>query len=316
MYQGKDKISEIKWDLDDRISKLIVDKFKTDDFYSFGELSKKAKDKSPDNYQTQLSVFKYLFSLSEEARTFIWNHSIDFYNLKDDELPPKEDFTNEEYAFILEIHKAFINAAKQGIQDDYLDDINKEFSTERLVLRPFSVMNRLDLINYFSKNISEFLAFYQFNNLLDSSLYTQLGRIIRIYWKDNVNLRFSIYSKSSNDFLGYVELQEFGANEYNLCYFIFSPFRKKGYASEAVKALINKALKDELYINSITLRDGIYKPEKVHVSKIYGKVKKTNIPSIKILEKLGFKEEKDPNSPKVLSPNNDELLLTLSNHSL
>lgn len=32
MYQGKYKISEIKWDLDDRISKLIVDKFKTDDF--------------------------------------------------------------------------------------------------------------------------------------------------------------------------------------------------------------------------------------------------------------------------------------------
>ena len=313
MYQGKYASNNTQTEILEKYQNLISKKFRTI-INSFDCLNLDSKKSSPKDYQTQLSIFKYLYLLGEDAQTYIWNNFYFKSGLKDNKLPPKEDFTEDEYLFLLKIRQTFISNKKE-VCFHYHENINKEFETERLIIKPFSIMNRLDVINYFSKNISEFLKFNSdYGDQLNYSLYAQMDGMIDDVWKSDNNLKFAIYNKSNNEFIGDIDFAEYSSTEYNFSYFIFSSFRRKGYASEAVKALVDKALKDELYINASTIRVGVYQPEKVHFTKIFGTYHNWNIASKKVLEKVGFTLAIKSDIPKGFHKlDDDEVFLMLKN---
>ena len=96
--------------------------------------------------------------------------------------------------------------------------------------------------------------------------------------------------KENKELVGYIALKgqcDF-VGVYNLEYFIFPQFRKKGYASEALKVLIEKAFIGDLIETRETIFENKLELKKAVFDIIYIKTKHTNQGSIALAEKLGF----------------------------
>lgn len=91
-----------------------------------------------EEYDKNLKIFKYLFSLGDEARIYLWN-TIAISSLFDDIYKniERNDLTKEEFAFFENINNTF-KELKIKYNEIYngLININGAFETERLVLKP------------------------------------------------------------------------------------------------------------------------------------------------------------------------------------
>ena len=77
--------------------------------------------------------------------------------------------------------------------------------------------------------------------------------------------------------------------KYVLKVFIFDKFRGKGYATEASKAIVNKAMKKELFFLDDTIRHYVYEKVPLDIKCIEAVVDENNVAANKVLEKCGFK---------------------------
>lgn len=120
----------------------------------------------------------------------------------------------------------------------------------------------------------------------DAKEYSEIGqrristirdakKFIRSSWKRD-SCYFGIFLRGSGGLIGEFELchmSQWGDNATEICYTIKKDFRKKGYATEAIKVMINYCFK------------------KLKFRKIYADTDLDNYASQKILKKLGFKLE-------------------------
>lgn len=106
-----------------------------------------------EEYDKNLKIFKYLFSLGDEARIYLWN-TIAISSLFDDIYKniERNDFTKEEFAFFENINNTF-KELKTKYNEIYngVININGAFETERLVLKPCDVSSNNIMREYCKK---------------------------------------------------------------------------------------------------------------------------------------------------------------------
>ena len=103
---------------------------------------------------------------------------------------------------------------------------------------------------------------------------------------------FAVLLKETNEFIGGIGLADMGESlRFNIEYIIKSDYKSNGYAYEATSALIEAAFSNKLYILEETIRYEVYKKKHPNIKCIYASIDTQNIPSIKLIEKLGFKKD-------------------------
>lgn len=161
-------------------------------------------------------------------------------------------------------------------------NINGAFETERLVLKPCDESSNNIMREYCKKNLNQFKDLYKIDNFNENKLPVGVGY--------SSKLKFSIFLKDSNELIGTIDLDDCICEvKYVLKVFIFDKFRGKGYATEASKAIVNKAMKKELYFLDDTIRHYVYEKVPLDIKCIEAVVDENNVAANKVLEKCGFK---------------------------
>ena len=263
---------EVKYD------KIVKDKFgvgchclnKVFEPYTFEE-----------GYPEALKIFKYLFAQGEEAQTYLWNKLYSPISHATSPHIKKENFTADELAFLLKIWNT-----PQDNYDSYTSEhehvnINDSIATERLTLSPFDMWLDERINRYFVQNKEEFEKYYLEEYDEDD---------VRDYCHPKLQkLGFAILLKGTNDLIGCVALNQNDSDVlYNLECYVMPEYRKYGYATEAVKALIDCAFDDKLVILQETIRIGVFTEETPNIKCISATISTKNIPALKLVEKFGF----------------------------
>lgn len=237
-----------------------------------------------EEYDKNLKIFKYLFSLGDEARIYLWN-TIAISSLFDDIYKniERNDFTKEEFAFFENVNNTF-KELKTKYNEIYnaVININGAFETERLVLKPCDESSNNIMREYCKKNLNQFKDLYKIDIFNENKLPVGVGC--------SSKLKFSIFLKDSNELIGTIELDDCICEvKYVLKVFIFDKFRGKGYATEAIKTIVNKAMKKELSVLDDTIRHYVYEKVALDIKCIEVYVDENNVAANKVLEKCGFK---------------------------
>ena len=145
--------------------------------------------------------------------------------------------------------------------------------TDRLVLREFSIE---DAENFYQLNLNPNVIKYTGDKAFESISLAENFLINYIDYKTNGFGRWAVINKANGEFLGWCGLKY--AKELNQTDIGFRFFEKhwnKGFATESAEACIN------------------YGFEKLNLKTIVGRAMAENIASIKVLEKLGMKYERE-----------------------
>ncbi len=142
-----------------------------------------------------------------------------------------------------------------------------EIKTERLYLRPAN--NGTDLADYL-RHLSEADEWlFQYAEEYSEKLYNMID------FTSHLVLCYAVCDKETGRMLGYVGMMpEITDASANIEYYIFSEYRRQGYAAEAINALIEAFFRGTLF--------GF--PGKTVVAEVVYE----NDPSRKLIEKLGF----------------------------
>jgi RimJ/RimL family protein N-acetyltransferase len=144
----------------------------------------------------------------------------------------------------------------------------KEFNTERLILRSITTKEWQDFVIH-AVEANEVLI--QFAHELDEGFFERNKRPCY-----SICIYYSIHLPETDEMIGYVGFCNDPDHPcYNeLEYYIFKPFRHRGYAYEAIGALIEKLFAGEIVNRRV---------EEVRASVVW-----ENKPSMNLLRKLGF----------------------------
>lgn len=227
-------------------------------------------DKENEDYEDNLKKFKLLFDNGYDV--VLWNSLIHNVSL---EALNKNDFTNEEWDFL----KKVSNEDRYKISGN--ENLNAEIETDRLVLCLPSEEKKEKFEEFFNSNPEEFFE-YVGHEYEPGACFGLL--------EFKISHLFYLMEKENNELVGYIALKgqcDF-VGVYNLEYFIFPKFRKKGYASEALNVLIKKAFNGDLIESRETIFENKLEVKKAIFDIIYIKTKHTNQGSIALADKLGF----------------------------
>ncbi len=156
-----------------------------------------------------------------------------------------------------------------------------EIPTERLVLKVLDSSYAGLILEYYEKNRS---FFAESMARLNENFYTvdfQINRCWKEYelMQQQRHMRFYVFQKEDIGFtriIGDITISDILWGSFLTCsigYKIDSSFTKRGYATESVKGAVN-------YIFNI-----------LGLERIVAHIKPDNIPSINMIEKIGFQEE-------------------------
>ena len=228
--------------------------------------------KESDSYSEQVANFKRLFNSGDKelqiaAWNCLWLWAID------EEL--KDDFTEEEWRFIqdyLYCEKHWINCRT--------DNLNTEFSSSRLILRPADDEHDLTLYHSHLKRDGDF------------KIYT--GKKLT---RDNLEgynllrpLCFCIFEKATGNMVGITGLYSYddARRMATAEWYIFKPYRGKGYAREAITVLAARAFAGKLFEMQETAWRNQFRRHYVKIDMIRANIREKNIPSQKTAESCGF----------------------------
>lgn len=139
--------------------------------------------------------------------------------------------------------------------------------TKRLVLKRLTYDNKDDMYPYMSDPKT---MYYERGPHDTYSLYETLGNVIP------AQVMYGIYKKEGNTFIGHLYLGDYGPKdfmEYMIGYILHPNYHSKGYCTEATKALMNYAFTS------------------LHAHRVSAKCNPDNIPSWKVMEKVGMTKE-------------------------
>lgn len=237
-------------------------------------LTKQDKEAYPDIYDNSISIFKALFNAgNKNYKIALWNE-IAFMATRDDGFC-EEDFSKEEYSFIL-------SAQKARITDSYDENVNKPMLTNRLILRKISEED-CKILAYHYKNDGDFILF---------TGEKPTKRAILKYANRRWEMYFTMVSRETNKPVGYIGLYliESESTAY-IEYYVFKEYRRKGYCKEAINKIVDMTFKNKMYVPVETIWKYVYKRKAIKVNAIRVKVKIKNTGSIKTVESCGFIEE-------------------------
>jgi len=269
-------IEKEKRDLNARIEAKLENDMPDGWRYPYGIYS----DEKDEDYYNSLKTFKYLYSLGGEAHTYLWNDL--WYNCNSDSAYDKSDFTENEIAFIQSMAETYsVFTSKYGKNYSSRTNINAKIKTSRLTLSPYNDALDKEYRDYFSNNQAEYEKYY----LSEYDEYT-----FYVFNSQIRPLSFAILSKDTNEFIGSVAINMIRSDcVYNIEYYIIPEFRRRGYAEEAVSALIDAAKNKKLYILQETIKDGVYEEVPADIKCIEAKTNTDNEASIRLVKSLGFR---------------------------
>ncbi|RIA77913.1 RimJ/RimL family protein N-acetyltransferase [Anaeroplasma bactoclasticum] len=296
--KSKKSIEQIEYEIYHELWELVRQEFKNEKFQSyyifegfFDGYRLFHSEEKDDDYYLLLRIFDYIFSLGEKGKIYLWNEVWDSIICREFDPPTiyREDFTKEQLAFIDEIlstneqnKKVYGENYLYNRNIDITMNINKPTVLERIRLSRFESKLNLKYLEFFRNNPEEYEMYY----LNDYDEYF-LDRFCSQLHK---NLSFAILDDFTNEFYGVISLSSVRNDSlYNIECFIFPEYRGNGYAKEAVKGLLTKAINKELYILLETIRKGIVEKEVANIKCIEAKIQTDNLPSQKLVESCGFK---------------------------
>ena len=247
-------------------------------------LAYKIFNKEDENYDENLKIFKYLFSLGDEARIYLWNSLAslcDFNNVYENIV--RDEFTKEEFTLFENIHNTF-NELNTKYNEIYYDviNVNDVIETKRLLIKPCDNISNGIMMEYCKKNLNQFKDLYKIDYYTEKKLPVGVGY--------SSKLKFSIFLKETNEFVGIIELSDCATEvKYGLNVFILDNFRGKGYATETIETLLEKVKNRQLFFLDEMLRLFVYKKTALDVKCIEAVVDENNVVANKTLEKCGFK---------------------------
>lgn len=240
-----------------------------------------------DDYYLFLDIFDYVFSLGEKGKLYLWDELWDELVDRTYEEPIiyRTDFTKEQLELIdLVIARHKQNEIRYG--KNYLlhkdMNINQDIVLDRIRLRKFSDKLNKEYITYFKENPKEYEMYY--------SKEYDIDEIHKFCDQSNRSLSFAIVDDFTNELYGVIALS-LARNDalYNIEYYIFKKYRGNGYAKEALKGLLDKVMKKEIYILSKTIRKGIVEEVVANIKCIEARIHPDNLASQKLVESFGFK---------------------------
>lgn len=150
-----------------------------------------------------------------------------------------------------------------------------EFRTERLYIRPVSIEDKASMFRYRSDSDTN-----KYLSLIPQSVEDVAVFINKTSFELNVAgtwFQFVIIEQASDILIGDIGVHFLGTDSENkqveIGYTLDKDFRRKGYATEALKIII------DYLINSLNKH------------RIIASIDPTNIDSIKLVERLGFRKE-------------------------
>ena len=235
------------------------------DFWNF--------DESEETKSLFLKSFKLLFKSGYDIA--LWNEVFDsvYFSALD-----KTDFTSEEWDFIENIKSVKKACREEG---KGINNINQTIETESIKLIPINDEHIEMFKNFFDTDPDSFVNYSRLE-------YREF--FFRCIFKVNNHHMFAIKEKTMGEIVGVVALKEICdyAHIFNIEYFVFPNFRKRGYAVEASRALIDCAFSGSLIAEKETARRGIYETVNENVELIQLNTSQDNLPSQNIAKKLGF----------------------------
>jgi RimJ/RimL family protein N-acetyltransferase len=228
--------------------------------------------KDSDSYSEQVTNFKRLFNSGDkELQMAAWN-CISIWTFDDG---MKDDFTEEESRFIQD----YIYCDKHWI-NCRTENLNAGFSSSRLILRPADDEHDLVLYRSHLKKDGDF------------KIYTgkKLTRDNLTLYDLNRPLCFCIFEKATGNMVGITGLYSYN-NERRIAtaeWYIFKPYRGKGYAKEAITALAARAFAGKLFEMRETAWRNQFRRHYVKIDMIRADIREKNIPSQKTAESCGF----------------------------
>ena len=134
---------------------------------------------------------------------------------------------------------------------------------------------RMDMAGDIQKNSldednRQFLPDEVFNTLQEAR--ETLDFLITRYEKNIDPFVYAVILNNNKTLIGHVQAIKIDDGNWEIGYHIAKKYRNKGYATEALQVFIPKIMKD------------------LNINELYGITLKENAPSIKVLEKCGFKK--------------------------
>ena len=278
----------------------VYEKFNSSSNLLYVLLNKEEKDNI--FYKDKLKVFKYLFNKGKEDdkyKIYLENEFLEslLHEFQNKEIVcdiNKEDFTNEEYEYLLNIindkFKSYLNVAKyrrMNANEDIIVD-------KDIVITSLNENNIKEFENHLTEYFSNSNNVKDYENLF---LCTYKKKRKLFYQKEDLRLYFLIQNNDKTNilfnkydgFLGCIFFDFDSNDSLSMSYFIFKEFRNKHIAFKACSTLIN-------YIFNGKIKGYIHKPRIVE-DKIdyYENIKyitlttdQENTPSIKLAKKLEF----------------------------
>jgi RimJ/RimL family protein N-acetyltransferase len=148
--------------------------------------------------------------------------------------------------------------------------------TARTVLRPLAARDAKELlgvVQYSRNELGRFMTWPREMNELEQA--RRFIALAREGWLADRTARFAMFERTTNELLGTVELDgiDLRRSQAELGYWIRSDRTGRGYTTECARHLLQYA-----FVN-------------LSLHKVRADVAVGNVPSVRVLEKLGFKQE-------------------------
>lgn len=186
---------------------------------------------------------------------------------------------------IEELEEKVFNADKKEIKilsDDILrinaeENINRQVYTQHLLIDPKWHTGVDVRIREEIHNSGEFEFYFGVKETPERLSEISINR----------ELFYSIYEEKSSNLLGYLGFTPIENDSLEVEIYIFKGYRKKGYATEALSCILQKIFGSELFVERESIREGII------TERIVSTVRRENVASQKMMEKLGFKRNEN-----------------------
>ena len=212
---------------------------------------------------------------NKDVYRYFWNNLALPYDMTYERIVDYDEFNN--YPKFREFLKKRLEAYWKIDDDEY---VHKEFSSERLKYIPFYYIKDYQLEEKFSYD--DWKSFYIEDVVIPSDVYVSL--------RNKMN-HFCIIEKDTESRVGILTIHADlpTKKDWNIGYMVAKEYRGKGYAREAVNAMIEAIKNQHIFGLTGTYFKDVYK-KYTNCKNIVGVVHCDNIPSQKVLERCGFEK--------------------------
>ena len=231
----------------------------------------------PEGYVASLKRFKTLFSSDDpDIKIALWNEIC--FGLMSNGLPPKDDFSDEEYAFL----KECFEAGKENYWGD--KNINATIMTNRLILRP-ALKKDLQMCARHLKEEEDFFTCFGLKPTRENI------KCVSSAFAGACRLNFAIEEKNTHSVVGFVYLRVYSPATAELEYYVFKEYRRNGYCKEAVSVLTEKALRGKLFEVKETVLNAVWNKKPAKIDLIRAQIPEINESALNAIRSCGFVHE-------------------------